>query len=72
MDVEDDPGGVAEEEDEHDAEQDQAQVHLPPLPPRGPEPLHLQFGFNSFIPPILTLLVFLIQGDRGGRGPGLT
>ena len=43
MDVEDDPGGVAEEEDEDDAEQDQAQVHLPPLPPRGPEPLHLQF-----------------------------
>ena len=43
MDVEDDPGGVAEEEDEDDAEQDQAQVDLPPLPPRRPEPLHLQF-----------------------------
>ena len=41
VDVEDDSGRVAEEEDEHDAEQDKAQVHLPPLPPRRPEPLHL-------------------------------
>ena len=48
MDVEDDPGGVAEEEDEDDAEQDQAQVDLTPLPPRRTEPLHLQLRFDSF------------------------
>ena len=44
MDIEDDPRGVTEEEDEDDAEQDEAQVELPPLPPSGPEALHLVRG----------------------------
>ena len=52
MDVEDDPGRVAEEEDEDDAEQDEAQVDLPPLPPRGPEPLNLNFDSNHSFPDI--------------------
>ena len=41
VDVENDPRGVAEEEDEDYAEQDEAQVELPPLPPRRTEALHL-------------------------------
>ena len=67
MDVEDDPGRVAEEEDEDDAEQDQAQVHLPPLPPRRPEPLHLQLILIQIIHfLIFTLLVFLLPWSSRG------
>ena len=49
VDVEDDPRGVAEKEDEDDAEQDETQVELPPLPPRRPEALHLGVQLEAIV-----------------------
>ena len=64
-DVDHDPGGVTQEEDEYDAQEDQAEVELLPLPADAPEPLDFVGGEVQDDP-----AVQVEEEDHGDHGRG--
>ena len=61
--VEDDPGQVADDKDEHNQHEDDGQVLVMSLPPSSPPPTQFNFNFFMFCFPFTRNLTFILKNN---------